>query len=280
MEKIKAWSDLINPEIITKYLIEYGTGILFAILIYLIGKRIARWITATIKKTMLKRGMDETLVKFIANVGYGLLLAFVIIAALSQLGVETTHIAAIFAAAGLAIGLALQGSLANFAAGLMIIGFRPFKAGDYIEAAGISGKVTEVGIFTTHLKTPDNKVVIVPNASVTSDAITNYSAESIRRIDLVFGIGYDDDIRQAKELLKEIIAADDRILKDPAPTIAVSELADSSVNFVVRPWVNTGDYWDVFYHLQETVKLRFDQAGISIPYPQQDLHLYRAVQEG
>ena len=151
--------------------------------------------------------------------------------------------------------------------------------GDYIEAAGISGKVREVGIFTTLLKTPDNKVVIVPNSSVTSDAITNYSAESTRRIDLIFGIGYDDDIRKAKELLKEIIAGDDRILKDPAPTIAVSELADSSVNFVVRPWVDTCDYWDVFFHLQETVKLRFDEVGISIPYPLRDLHMYQEAAE-
>jgi small conductance mechanosensitive channel len=175
----------------------------------------------------------------------------------------------------LAVGLALQGSLANFAAGFLLIMFRPFKVGDFIEGAGVMGTVESLQIFTTQLRTPDNKKIIIPNASLTGDNIVNWSATGTRRVDMVFGIGYDDDIDRAKQVINEIIAADERILKDPKPQVAVSELADSSVNFVARPWVKTGDYWSVFFDTTEAVKKRFDAEGISIPYPQSDVHVYQ-----
>jgi small conductance mechanosensitive channel len=202
-------------------------------------------------------------------------MVFVIIAAINTLGVQTTSFIAVIGAAGLAIGFALQGSLANFASGVMLIIFRPFKAGDFVEAGGTSGAVEAIHIFNTVLKTPDNKKVIIPNSKVTGDNIVNYSAKDTRRVDLVFGIGYEDDIRKAKQTLEQIVASDERVLKDPAPTIAVSELGDSSVNFVVRPWVNTADYWSVYFDLTEKVKLTFDDQGISIPFPQTDVHLHK-----
>jgi small conductance mechanosensitive channel len=202
-------------------------------------------------------------------------MTFVIVAAIGTLGVQTTSFVAVLGAAGLAVGFALQGSLSNFAAGVMLIVFRPFKAGDYVEAGGTAGSVQEVSIFTTVMKTPDNKKVIIPNSQITGGSITNYSAMETRRVDMVFGIGYGDNIKQAKDTLEQILAADERILKDPAPTIAVSELADSSVNFVVRPWVKTADYWAVYFDLTEKVKLTFDEKGISIPFPQQDVHMHQ-----
>jgi small conductance mechanosensitive channel len=190
-------------------------------------------------------------------------------------GIETTSFIAILGAAGLAIGLALQGSLSNFASGVLIIMLRPFKSGDYIEAAGKSGSVEKIEIFATELRTPDNKVVIVPNSSIMSGAITNYSREATRRIDLVIGVDYDADLKQAKQVLQSVLEADDRILKDPAYTVAVSELADSSVNFVVRPWVKTPDYWAVYFDLMENIKLALDEANINIPYPQMDVHVQK-----
>jgi small conductance mechanosensitive channel len=201
------------------------------------------------------------------------LLLFVVIAALSQLGIDTTSLVALLGAAGLAIGLSLQSSLANFAAGVMLIVFRPFTKGDFVEVAGTSGSVDNISIFTTTLTTPDNKEVIVPNGSVIGNNIVNYSARPTRRVDMVFGIGYGDDIKKAKELLEQIVAADTRVLAEPAPVVALGELADSSVNFLVRPWVNAEDYWSVLWDTTETVKLKFDEAGISIPYPQMDVHL-------
>jgi small conductance mechanosensitive channel len=191
--------------------------------------------------------------------------------------VETTSFIAILGAAGLAVGFALQGSLSNFAAGVMLIIFRPFKSGDFIEAGGTIGVVEAIQIFNTVLRTPDNKMVIVPNSNITGGNITNYSAKEDRRIDMVFGIGYDDDLKKAKEILERLISEDSRILKDPAPTVAVSELADSSVNFVVRPWVKTSDYWAVYWDFTEKVKLTFDAEGISIPYPQQDVHMHQVA---
>lgn len=265
--------EYLDPQLITDYAIHYGTAIIFSIAIYILGRAISRWIRSIMQNTMTRRGIDQTLIQFISNLVYGLLLAFVVIAALSQLGIETTSIAAIFAAAGLAIGLALQGSLSNFAAGVMIIAFRPFKVGDYIDAAGTAGTVEEVGIFTTHMKTPDNKAIIVPNAAITSGTITNFSAKDTRRIDMLFGIGYGDDIKKAKDVIEQILKEDERILKDPAPTIGVLELGDSSVNIAVRPWVKSSDYFAVLMYLQETVKLRFDAEGISIPFPQRDVHI-------
>jgi small conductance mechanosensitive channel len=208
---------------------------------------------------------------------YAALLAFVIIAALGQLGIQTTSFIAILGAAGLAIGLALQGSLSNFSAGVLMIIFRPFKQGDFIEGAGVAGIVEEVHIFNTVLRTGDNKTIIIPNDALMGGNIINYSTQPTRRLDLVVGIGYDDDIKKAKNILNELMANDERILKDPAPTLGLLELADSSVNFAVRPWVNSSDYWGVHFDLLESIKLRFDAEGISIPYPQQDVHLHRSA---
>jgi len=205
---------------------------------------------------------------------YIALLVFVVLAALGQLGIQTTSFIAVIGAAGLAIGLALQGSLANFAAGFLMIIFRPFKVGDYIEGAGVAGTVETIQIFTTQLQTPDNKTVIIPNAGLTAGNITNYSAKGTRRVDLVFGIGYGDDIDKARTIMEDILAKDERILKDPAPKIAVVELADSSVNFVVRPWVKSENYWDVYFDTTENIKKSFDAQGISIPFPQRDVHMY------
>ena len=218
------------------------------------------------------------LVNFLGSIVNAILLLFVIIAALDQLGVDTSSLVALIAAAGLAIGLALQGSMQNFAAGVMIIVFKPFKCGDFIDAGCVSGMGEKVQIYSTTMLTGDNKEVIVPNGGINGGAITNFSARATRRVDMVFGIGYDDDIRKAKEILEGLVAADDRILKDPAPVVALSELADSSVNFIVRPWVNSGDYWAVMWDMNEKVKTSFDEAGISIPYPQMDVHLHK--QEG
>ena len=258
----------------TELALSYGVQLLTAIAIFVIGRWVAKAITGILRKAMRRAKADDMLVGFLGNIAYGLLLTFIVIAALSQLGIETTSLAAILAAAGLAIGLALQGSLSNFAAGVMLIIFRPFGKGDYVEAAGTAGSVHDINIFTTTLKTPDNKTVIIPNSSVTGGNITNYSAESRRRVDLVFGIGYNDDIKKAKKVLEQIVENDERVLKEPAPLVAVSELADSSVNFVVRPWVNTADYWDVYWDITETVKETFDKEGISIPFPQQDVYMH------
>lgn len=200
---------------------------------------------------------------------------FVIVASLDQLGVDTTSLVAILGAAGLAIGLSLQDSLKNFAAGVMLLLFKPFKAGDFVEAGGTSGSIKKIGIFTTTMTTPDNKEIIVPNGNIYGGNITNFSAKETRRVDMVVGIGYDADLLKAKEILKEMVAADERILAEPAPTVAVSELADSSVNFVVRPWVKAADFWGVKFDFTEAVKLRFDQEGISIPFPQMDVHLHK-----
>jgi small conductance mechanosensitive channel len=194
-------------------------------------------------------------------------------AAISQVGIETTSFIAVLGAAGFAIGLALQGSLANFAAGVLLLIFRPFKVGDFIEGAGVSGVVEALHVFTTTLKTGDNKTIIVPNGDLASGTIVNFSAQATRRVDLVFGIGYGDDIDKAKALMREEMAADERILKDPEPTVGLVELADSSVNFVCRPWVNSADYWGVLFDLNESIKKRFDAEGINIPYPQQDVHI-------
>ena len=252
----------------------YGLKVLAAILVFIVGRWIAKALKKLINKVMTKNNVDPTLVSFIGDLTYFALLAFVVIAAINQLGVQTTSFIAVIGAAGLAIGLALQGSLANFAAGFLLMLFRPFKVGDYIEGAGVAGAVEEIQIFTTQLKSPDNKKIIIPNAKLTGDNIINYSANETRRVDLVIGVGYDDDLAKVKEVLEDVLSKDDRILKDPAPTIAVGELADSSVNFVVRPWVKTADYWDVYFDTTESVKKRFDADGISIPFPQRDVHMH------
>ncbi|MEJ2604367.1 MAG: mechanosensitive ion channel [Gammaproteobacteria bacterium] len=253
---------------------EFGVDLIAAIAIFIIGRWIANLVTKAIRRLMERADVEPTLVKFLSNIIRTLLLLFVILAAISQLGVQTTSLIAVLGAAGLAVGLALQGSLSNFAAGVLIIIFRPYKVGDYIEAAGTAGTVDEVQIFTTVLKTPDNKKIIVPNSQITGDTITNYSAHDTRRVDFTFGIGYGDDIDKAKKIIEEVLTSDERVLKDPAPQIVVSELADSSVNIVARPWAAAADYWGLKFDVTETVKKRFDAAGISIPFPQRDVHIY------
>ncbi len=257
--------------------VAFGIDLIAAIIILIVGRIAVGFVVRAIRIGMRKNGIDKTLETFICNLVKWALMIVVIIAAISQLGIQTTSFVAIFGAAGLAVGLALQGSLSNFAAGVLIVLFRPYKAGDWIEAAGIAGAVEQVQILTTVLRTGDNKRVIVPNSQIMNSVITNYSANDTRRIDLVIGVGYDDDLDKTRRVLEEIVAADERVLKEPAPQIAVSELGASSVDFVVRPWVSTPDYWGTRFDLTETIKKRFDQEGISIPYPQQDVHLHKAA---
>jgi small conductance mechanosensitive channel len=247
-------------------------NIAFAIVILVVGRIAVKWLVKLVRKLMIRAELDPILVNFLSSIANAVLLLFVFIAALDQLGVDTTSLIAILGAAGLAIGLALQGSLQNFAAGVMLIVFRPFKLGDFIEAGGVVGVVEKISIFSTEMKTGDNREIIVPNGQIYSGAITNYSARETRRIDMVFGIGYNDDIRKAKQIMMDILEAHELVLKDPAPVILLAELADSSVNFNVRPWVNSGDYWPVRSDLIEKIKLAFDENGISIPYPQMDVH--------
>ncbi len=263
-----------QPGFVEQYAIPWTLRILVALLIWFIGKWIAGRITSVVKKVMIKTGMDQMLVQFLGNILYTLLLIAVIIAALDHLGLQTTSLLAIFGAAGLAVGLALKDSLSNFSSGVMLILFRPFKVGDFIEAAGTAGVVEEVRIFSTMIRSGDNRQIIIPNGQSYGGTIVYVSAKPTRRIDLVFGIGYGDDIKKAKQIIAEVIAADERILKDPAPGIALGELGDSSVDINVRPWVNTPDYWPVRADLLENVKLAFDANGISIPFPQRDVHLH------
>lgn len=270
-------TDNIN-KIVENYVIPYGLNFLLAIVIFIIGKMVVKSLTKLTKKILNKAKVDDILVEFIAGITSSLLMLFVIIAALGQLGVDTTSLVALIGAAGLAIGLSLQGSLQNFASGVMLIVFRPFTSGDFVEVAGIAGIVEKISIFSTQLRTGDNKQMIVPNGKIYDDVITNYSAKPTRRVDMVFGIGYDDDIKKAKQILEAVLKDDERILADPEPVVAVSELADSSVNFVVRPWVNSSDYWGVYFDIHENVKLRFDEENISIPYPQMDVHLNKLEQ--
>ena len=262
-----------QEELLDTYIIPWSINISFGILIFIIGLMLSKALTAGLRRLLGRIGLDNLLVNFVCSISYTLMMLMVIIAALDQLGVDTTSLIALLGAAGLAIGLALQGSLQNFASGVLLIVFRPFKTGDYVDIAGTSGTVREINIFSTTLNTPDNKETIVPNGAIYSGLITNYSSKAERRVDMVFGIGYGDDLLKAKSVLKEILDADQRILKDPGATIAVAELGDSSVNFAVRPWVKSADYWGVLFDITEQVKLRFDAEGISIPFPQMDVHL-------
>ncbi len=260
-------------ELINTYIIPWGINIAFALAIFIIGRMVVKTIIKIVRAIMDKAGTDVILVNFICAIANAVLMLFIAIAALDQLGVDTTSLVALIGAAGLAIGLSLQDSLKNFASGVLLIIFRPFKAGDFIEAGGVSGVVEKINIFNTVMRTGDNREVIVPNGAIYGGTITNFSARETRRVDMVFGIGYNDDIRKAKEIIQGILDADERILDEPAPLVAVGELADSSVNFNVRPWVNSGDYWPVLFDVTEKVKLAFDDNGISIPFPQMDLHI-------
>ncbi|RJG49510.1 small-conductance mechanosensitive channel MscS [Motilimonas pumila] len=258
-------------------LIEYAVNIGAAVLILFFGFIAAGMISNGFGKVLKAKNLDKTIVDFVSGlVRYGVL-AFVIIAALGRVGVQTASFVAVIGAAGLAIGLALQGSLSNFASGVLLILFRPFKAGDYVEIAGAAGSVDSIQIFSTVLTTPDNKVVVAPNAAVLGGNIINYSKMPTRRIDMVVGVSYNADLKQTQEVLTRIVKADERVLKDPAPTIEVVALADSSVNFVVRPWVKTADYWDVYFALHKAIKIGLDEASIEIPFPQMDVHVNKVA---
>ena len=257
------------------WLITHGPGIVVAVLILIFGRWLAMWFSSLARKAMQRAKVEETLIRFLVKLVYYVLLAGVVVAAADQVGIKTTSFIAIMGAAGLAIGLALKDSLSNFASGVMLILFRPFKVGDLVTAGGVTGKVHQIDIFSTIILTADNQQFIVPNSQITSDVITNVNALPTRRIDLVIGIGYDDDIELAKTTLEELIRSDERILDNPAPTIAVAELGASSVDLIVRPWVKTTDYWDVRLSLTERIKLTFDKKGISFPYPQQDIHIHQ-----
>ncbi len=256
-------------------LAQYSMQILAAIVILVVGLWLAKKIKACFVSALNKKEVDPTLIGFFSSTLHGGLVLFIVIAAIGKLGVQTTSFVAVIGAAGLAVGLALQGSLSNFASGFLLILFKPFKVGDVIKAGGEAGVVVEVGILTTELKTPDNVKIIMPNSSIMGGSITNMSAHPTRRVDMVVGVGYGDDLNKAKQIMEDLLAADERVLKDPAPTVAVSNLGDSSVDFVVRPWVNSADYWAVKFDFTKSVKEKFDAEGVSIPFPQRDVHLFQ-----
>jgi len=276
-EDLSIPSNIDIQQLIETYVLPWGINIVMALAIFVIGKMVVKMLVGLAKKLMNKAKVDSILVNFIASIVSTVLLLFVVIASLNQLGVDTTSLIALIGAAGLAIGLALQGTLQNLASGVMLIIFRPFNAGDFVEAAGVAGVIEEIGIFTTVMRSGDNREIIIPNGEIFGGTITNFSKRATRRVDMVFGIGYDDDIKKAKDLLNRILDEDERVLKDPEPLVAVAELADSSVNFNVRPWCATGDYWNVYFDIHEKVKLTFDAEGISIPYPQMDVHQDKAA---
>lgn len=277
------WRLLMNREFetalhqyIIPLLIEH---LLPALAILLIGRIVVNFITLAVRRLLGKGGMDETLAKFLGNIVSAILTIVVVLTALQSLGVETTSFAAVLAAAGFAIGMALQGSLSNFAAGVMIIMFSPFRVGDFVEAGGTSGVVEEIQLFHTVMKTGDNLRIIVPNGEITSKNIKNYSANETRRIDLVIGCSYDDNLPAVKQFLEEVVASDERILATPEPLIAVDELADSSVNFVVRPWVKSSDFGSTRWDLIERIKLGFDERGFSLPFPSQEVFVHNVDKE-
>ncbi len=262
------------------YLAAYGLDIIAAILIFVIGRWLAKLISRLVGKVMTRAKLDLTLVRFAQNALYIAILAFVIIAALEKAGVRTSSAVVALGAVGLAIGLAWQGSLSNFAAGILMVIFKPVRVGDFVEVGGVKGTVREVQILNTILDSPDNVRIIVPNAQVTGGKIENYTANGTRRVDMVVGVSYEDDLKKAREIIEGALAQDERILKDPPPTVAVSELGDSSVNFVVRPWVKTADYWAVRFAVTEKVKVALENGGVTIPFPQHDIHVKNAPAPG
>jgi small conductance mechanosensitive channel len=262
-------------DLILQKLVEYGPKLLGAILVLIIGLWIVKAMTNTFKKVMLKSKLDDSLIPFLGGIVGGLLKVMLVIAVMGMVGIEMTSFIAILGAVGLAVGMALSGTLQNFAGGVMLLIFKPYKAGDYIEAQGYAGTVEEIQIFNTILLTPDNKKIIIPNGGLSTSSMINYSAKETRRVDFSFGIGYDDDIEQARKVILDEINKLPYVLKDPAPFVRVSELADSSVNFATRVWVNAPDYWNCFFDLTENVKKAMDANNISIPYPQTDVHLHQ-----
>jgi small conductance mechanosensitive channel len=269
-EMILTWMD---PEILGPLVLDWGLKLIAALLVFVLGRWVAKVLTKWFAQVIGKADVDSTLIKFLSSAVYMALMVFVVLTALSTLGVNTTNFIAIVGAAGLAIGLAVKDSLSNLAAGVMLVFFRPFKSGDFIEAAGISGSVDSIRMFNTIVRTGDNRIITIPNSLIYADTITNYSTEQKRRIDLVIGIGYDDDIGRARALIQGVIEQDERILDDPAPSLLVAELGESSVDIAVRPWVRRDDYWSVRSDLLEGVKHALEGAGLSIPYPQRDLHI-------
>jgi small conductance mechanosensitive channel len=263
-----------NPDF-TSMLVAWGTRIVIALVIFIVGRWVAKMLTGAFRRFLNGRDADETLVAFLGNLIYMILLTVVVLASLDYLGMPVTSLVAVLGAAGLAIGLALKDSLGNFASGVMLVMFRPFSKGDLVEVGGVTGKVQEIRIFSTILNTNDNKLVIIPNGQVGSDTITNYTANEQRRVDLVFGVGYDDDLKVARSVLETICKEHELVLDDPATNIFVMNLGDSCVEFVVRPWVKTEDYWTVYGDLLETGKVALEAAGCSIPYPQTDVHLHK-----
>ncbi len=260
------------------YAMPWGINILFALMIFVIGRIVAHSLVGLLRKGLERGRMDAILVNFITSIINAVLMLLVVVAALDRLGVDTTSMIALLGAAGLAIGLAMKDSLQNFASGVMLIVFRPFKAGDFVEVAGVSGTIEKINVFSSTMRTGDNKEIIIPNGKIYAGTITNYSARATRRVDMVFGIGYGDDLLKAKNLLLTLTQEDPRILKSPEPVVAVSELADSSINFIVRPWVSSADYWAVKWDFTERAKLAFDANEISIPFPQMDVHLHREAE--
>lgn len=262
---------------IDAYLIPWGVSGIQALIVFIVGRWLARKLVGLSGKAMTRSKMDVMLVNFVESMLYWLLLLIVVVAALSQLGVDTTSMIALLGAAGLAVGLALKDTMSNFAAGVLLLIFRPFRVGDYITAGGVSGTVEKIHIFTSTIITPDNREIIVPNSAIYGDVITNFSARETRRVDMTFGISYSDDISKAKEVMMSVISSHEKSLADPAPLVAVSELADSSVNFTVRVWCKKEDYWTVFFDCQEKVKVALEGAGISIPFPQMDVHMEKVA---
>lgn len=263
-----------GSDYMSQYVLEYGIPLIKALATLVIGIWIIKTIRRAVRKGLAKSKMDASLQPFLVSLLYNTLLVLLVLTVLSTLGVQMTSFVAIIGAAGLAVGLSLQGTLQNFAGGVIILIMRPFRVGDFIEGGGHMGSIKEIQIFNTVLVTPDNKRIIIPNGTLSNSSITNYSVEDKRRVDMVFGIGYGDDIKKAKDILVKLCEEDERVLKDPAFRVDVSSLGDSSVNFNVRPWVATADYWDVYWDFQEKVKLTFDKEGISIPFPQRDVHIY------
>ena len=254
-------------------IIDYGMKLITAVIIIIIGFWIAGMITRALRKVMNKRDMEPALQSFLGSILSMTLKVLVVISAISTMGIEMTSFVAILGAAGLAVGMALSGTLQNFAGGVMILIFKPFKVGDFIEAQGHSGSVSEIEIFNTILKTPDNKTIIIPNGGLSTGSMVNYSTEPRRRVDWTIGIGYGDDADKARRVIQGMLDADKRVLRDPEPAILLSELADSSVNFAVRAWVEAGDYWGVFFDLNENVYKNFEKEGLNIPFPQMDVHV-------
>jgi small conductance mechanosensitive channel len=270
----------LDPQLATTLLLSWGGRLAAALLLFLIGRWAAKGLTGWFRKAVARAGVEETLARLLSNLVYILLVTLVVMTAVSTLGVDTTGFLAILGATGLAVGLALKDSLSNFSAGVMLVFFRPFRVGDFIEAAGIAGTVDSIKIFSTVLKTPDNRVITVPNALIYGATITNYSAEPTRRVDLTIGIGYDDDIGRAKALIQGAIARDNRILEEPPSALLLMEFGESSVNLAVRVWVRTIDYWQVRSDLMESIKRALEGAGLSIPYPQRDVHIVSSVSNG